>query len=260
MTRPAADPRAASTSRPARESEAVLVLVRHGESTYIAEGRFQGQHDPELSVLGERQVALTAERLGEARHGTALPIPSEPPVAIWHSPLRRTARTAAAIASAQPKGIPLHARADLREIGQGAWEGRTHAEVRATWPAELERWRRAPAVYQAPDGESLADAAARAEIVLGEIVATLSDPDGDPRRWGIVVAHGGIFQIALLLLLGLPLTRFWSFPFDLCGVSVLHLRGDRVQLRAHNLTDHLEPLLRIRRAAEEARGERLGPL
>ena len=43
----------------------------------------------------------------------------------------------------------------------------------------------------------------------------------------------------LLTMLGMPLERFWSFPFSLCAISVLSLRGGVASLRAHNLADHL---------------------
>ena len=71
-----------------------LVLVRHGESTWIAEGRFQGRQDPPLSELGVRQAGLVAGRLAERGEQTPLPIPPGPPIGIWHSPLDRAATTA----------------------------------------------------------------------------------------------------------------------------------------------------------------------
>ena len=46
--------------------DATLVLLRHGETTWIAEGRFQGGSDVPLSPLGERQATLAAERIAKA--------------------------------------------------------------------------------------------------------------------------------------------------------------------------------------------------
>jgi broad specificity phosphatase PhoE len=57
--------------------------------------------------------------------------------------------------------------------------------------------------------------------------------------WSITVAHDGILRLILLRLLDLPLERYWSFPFALCGISVVELRAGRARLRAHNLEEHL---------------------
>ncbi|HYL40862.1 MAG TPA: histidine phosphatase family protein, partial [Candidatus Binatus sp.] len=78
--------------------DATLVLLRHGESQWISEGRFQGQGDSPLSDLGRRQAALAAVRLARAQAPPALPVPAGPPIAIHHSPLQRTAATAAIVA------------------------------------------------------------------------------------------------------------------------------------------------------------------
>ena len=50
----------------------------------------------------------------------------------------------------------------------------------------------------------------------------------------------------------IPLDRFWMFSFGLCGIRVIELRGGRPVLRAHNLVEHLAPMLdeQARQAAE----------
>ena len=132
--------------------EGSLALVRHGESTWIAEGRFQGRQDPPLSQAGARQAALVAARLRDPEAPPALPLPSSAPVGIWHSPLRRAATTAAAIAAARDRDVPLHADERLIELAQGEWEGLTHAEVTARFGEELEAWRVDAVGHHAPAG------------------------------------------------------------------------------------------------------------
>jgi broad specificity phosphatase PhoE len=284
---------------------ATLVFVRHGESTYVAEGRFQGRLDPPLSALGERQAALVAERLARRNEGTPLPIPAGPPIGVWHSPLRRAADTARALARAQPAAVPLHLSDELTEIAQGAWEGVPAAEVRARWPAELAAWRQSPTTDHAPGGEPVLQAAARVRGGLLGIVSALAaavtdrqpapmaapsgpatpesadaaaaaaslrfEPvpgypslaaaDGAPLDpWAVVVAHDGIFRLALMTLLDVPYERFWSFPFNLAAVTVVALNDGVATLRAHNLSEHLAPLAEQERAAAEARGDRRGAL
>ena len=65
---------------------------------------------------------------------------------------------------------------------------------------------------------------------------------GSDTPWALLVGHDGIFKVTLLALLGLPLDRFWAFPWGLTGISVVELVAGRAVLRAHNLTDHLGPL------------------
>ena len=104
-----------------------LVLVRHGETTWITEGRFQGRSDPPLSPLGELQAARVAGRLGTPSASPALPLPVEAPIGIWHSPLQRARVVASGIGAAHR--VALTPLPSLLELDQGAWEGLTSAEV-----------------------------------------------------------------------------------------------------------------------------------
>jgi probable phosphoglycerate mutase len=233
----------------------------------VAEGRFQGRADPPLSETGRAQARAVAARLAAPGAPPSLPLPPDAPVAIVHSPLRRAAETAAAIAEARGADAPLIARDELIELAQGRWEGLTHAEVRARYATELDAWRRDPLHHQAPGGESLLAAAARARVAAAWIVGpnapyasgslqplTASEPPepvlgyepryGDPDRssrsdWAIVVAHDGILRLLLLDLLGIDLARFWSYPFALAAVTVVDVADGLVRLRAHNLEEHL---------------------
>jgi phosphoserine phosphatase len=237
--------------------EGSLALVRHGESTWITEGRFQGRQDPPFSPSGHSQAALVAARLRNPAASPALPLPDSPPVGIWHSPLRRAAATAAAIAAARKGDVPLHPEERLVELAQGDWEGLTHAEVTARFGDELGAWRADPVRHHAPGGEPVPEAAARAREALVGIVDALaagadtrrgSDPvlgygsAARPGRWAVVVAHDGILRLALLALLDVPIERYWALPFELCAVTVVELRESGNRLRAHNLAEHLASL------------------
>ncbi len=221
-------------TRPAR-----LALIRHGESAWIVEGRFQGQGDPPLSEAGERQAAAVGARLAEPSAMPAVPVPDAPPLAIWHSPLLRATQTARAIQEAGWADAPLRPLDELMELGQGEWEGRTHAEVAERWPDELAAWRNDPLNHQAPGGESLRDGLdrvrrARETILSGEVA--------ESPAWAAVVAHDGILRLLVLDLLGIGLEHFWSFPLTLASVSVLDVSGEVTRLRAHNLDAHIAAL------------------
>ncbi|MFL5673993.1 MAG: histidine phosphatase family protein, partial [Chloroflexota bacterium] len=106
--------------------DATLVFVRHGESTLIAEGRFQGRADTPLTDIGRRQAALVAARLAAPRAAPFLPVPAGPPLEIVQSPLARTAETAVAVERAmQETGWTVPRRPDdgFPEIDQGDWQG-----------------------------------------------------------------------------------------------------------------------------------------
>jgi broad specificity phosphatase PhoE len=235
-----------------------LALVRHGETAWVAEDRFQGWQDPPLSELGRRQADLVAERLGRRDREALLPLPPAPPATVRHSPLSRARQTAVAIGSRLP-GVPLVPSPALLEIGQGEWEGRLNAEVARTDGERLATWRRDPTLAHAPGGESLVDAAARVRTGLVELFAALSE-SGPGEPWAIVVGHSGTLRLALLSMLQVPYQRYWSFAFALCAITIVELADGRATLRAHNLADHLAPLVGDRAAAAEARGEKEGAL
>ena len=235
-----------------------LALIRHGETNWVAEDRFQCWLDPPLSELGRRQAELLAERIGHRDRHALLPVPSGTPVTVWHSPLSRARETAEAIGSRLP-GVPLVPTTAFREIGQGEWEGMLNSEVARRDGELLAAWRRDPTVAHAPGGESLLDAAARVRRGLVELFGVLAS-SGREEPWAVLVGHGGTLRLALLSMLEVPYRRYWSFPFGLCAVTVVELAQGRATLRAHNLVDHLAPLLADRLAAAEAHGEKEGAL
>ena len=246
--------------------DATVVLLRHGESEWIREGRFQGSSETPLSALGRRQAALAGERLARPHAAPAMPIPGGLPREIVHSPLGRTAETARAVASAigdlEPGGpLPaLRAEPGIREIGQGDWEGLTTDEITRRWPGELSGWRRDPLSAHAPGGESVVEVDARVRPALARILDELGRdyPRGSTDRpqvhgyhgagqpgdqpWSVLVGHDGVFKVVLLALFDLPLERFWSFSLGLTGITVVEVRGGRCVLRAHNWTGHLAPI------------------
>jgi len=218
---------------------AAICLVRHSESTWITEARFQGRADPPLSALGEHQARLVARRLRDRHLPPALPVPGSPPQAIWHSPLSRGAATAARIADDLAMTAALRADEALVELGQGEWEGLTHAYVQGRWPVELAAWRADPVAAQAPGGERLRDGSERVAAFVDRILHEMAGSAGTTAPWSIVVSHDGILRLMLMRLLDIPLERFWAFPFPVAGISVIDLVEGRPRLRAHALTDHL---------------------
>lgn len=259
--------------------DATLVLVRHGESTFIVEERFQGQSETPLSPIGLRQAGLVARRLAAPLEAPALPVPGRPPLEIVHSPLQRTAQTAEAIQgalNAAGSGVARRPDASFLEIGQGTWEGLLRTEVESGFGEELAAWRLRPLEAWAPGGEPLPEVQARVRAGLAAVLARLAS-DGVPGRadgpqvagyaqpaldhpWSVIVGHDGVFKVTLLTLFDLPLDRFWMWSMDLCGITIIEFRGGRPVLRAHNLTAHLAGLLDEETMAELEERSRSGAL
>jgi broad specificity phosphatase PhoE len=182
-----------------------LLFVRHGQSTWNAEGRWQGQADPPLSDLGRWQAALAAERLGAFD-------------AIVASPLERAHDTAHIIAELLGAG-PVVVDHDLMERHAGEWAGLTRAEIDERWPGYLDDGRR-PTGYE--QDEAVLERVLGAVTRIGEAV-----PAGDV----LVVTHGGVIY-ALERLLDAAFERIGNLSGRWFGhghAGELHL-GDRVLL------------------------------
>ena len=253
--------------------DATLVLVRHGESAFIAEGRFQGQADSPLTPLGLRQAALVAGRVAAPHASPALPVPVGRALELVHSPLARTTQTAAAIEEALARAGPPPPRrpdAGFLEIHQGDWQGLHRDEIGERYGPQLAGWRRTPLEAWATGGESLPQVEARVRPALDALLARLAGAGqpvshdrpqvagyGDARPthpWTIVFGHDGVFKVTLLTLFDLSLERFWMWSMELCAITVIEIRGGQPVLRAGNLTAHLATLLDEEAlAAQEAR-------
>lgn len=243
--------------------DAVLLLVRHGETEFIVEGKFQGQTETPLTPRGEAQVRRTGRRVAHPREDPPLPIPDTAPFLIAHSPLERTALSAQIIAEELTRAgravPPLRPEPGLMEIAQGAWEGLTDAQISARFGDALGAWRRWPERSHASGGESLDQVRLRVEATVARLLAELAHggrpgtldrnqvlgyPDDAPAEkcWAILVGHGGVFRVLVCVLLGLPLEHFWNFDFGLAALTVIEIRGGRAVLRGLNLdTGPAEP-------------------
>jgi broad specificity phosphatase PhoE len=224
-----------------------LVLIRHGVTDWNREGRFQGHLDPPLGAEGEAEARLLAARIAQD--------PDVRPARIVSSPLRRAAQTASILASVLgggPGRRPPPVRNDERliEIGQGDWEGRTHAELATDDALRYAAWRRHAGAHQPPGGESIANALARVRAALDEL--TLAD------GWPLcVVSHGGTLRLVGRLLLDLRPRRAWAMDLDNASVSVLAREPGSPQWRVERWNDCRHLLGRAVLHVDESEGEPL---
>jgi len=198
-----------------------VYLIRHGESTWNAERRWQGAMDPPLSAAGRAQAALTGAAL---RH-----VPFQ---AVYCSPLQRARDTAAAVAA--PHGLTAVPEADLREMAFGAWESLFSEEVEQRFAPVLQEWWQRPDLALIPGAEPLGGARERAVAALRAIIGRHGDASV------AVVAHGGVNKLILLTLLDAPLASFWRLAQSNACINVLEFDGDRARVLVVNDTTHLK--------------------
>ncbi|MDQ3689868.1 MAG: histidine phosphatase family protein [Chloroflexota bacterium] len=201
----------------------LLLLVRHGVTDWNREGRFQGHADPPLADEGYLEAQLLARRLD----GDTLLRPAR----VVSSTLARARQTADTMG--ETVGIEVEPDARLIEIGQGEWEGRTHAELAVTDADRYAAWRRDAGVRQPPGGEPIEAATQR----IGEFMAEVVNRDG---AWPLcVVSHGGTLRILARVLLDAPASTPWSLDVDNVSLSVCSMTGDGWRLDRWNDTLHL---------------------
>jgi glucosyl-3-phosphoglycerate phosphatase len=173
-----------------------LILVRHGQSTWNAEGRLQGQADPPLSALGREEALALAPLLPAFDR-------------VMTSDLRRARETAEALG--YPDALPS---AVWREIDVGEWAGRPLAELP---PGEEPSWR---------GGDLVPPGAERWEELEARVADALDELDG---TW-LVVTHGGVIRAAVAYVTGADAQRI-AGPAN-ASVTVL----EHGRLRAYGWT------------------------
>ena len=200
-----------------------ILLARHGETPWNAEGRYQGQIDIPLSPTGEHQASALGKRLAHIDMTRAVA-----------SPLSRARRTAE-LALGDARAPMLTLDADLQEIAHGEWEGLLASEINDKDPSLLRAWREQPETVLMPGGESLGQVLNRSWQGLTRAADGLGDDETL-----LVVAHDAVNRVILCRILGLPLSRLWSFrqaPTTLNlleGPDVDHLELVRLNDCAHH--------------------------
>ncbi len=198
-----------------------IILVRHGETVWNLEGRYQGQEDTPLSPRGLEQGRRLAEALRD--------VPIDACVA---SPLERALQTCRMCA--ERHGLPVETDARLLEIHHGAWEGMLAGDIAARYPEAYAAWHSAPQLVQMPGGESLEDVRRRARAAFDDYAARFAG------RSVLVAAHDAVNKAVICDLLGLDLSHFWQIKQDNTCINVLECQDDgRWRIVLLNGTQHL---------------------
>jgi probable phosphoglycerate mutase len=164
-----------------------LLFIRHGETDWNRQQRFQGQIDVPLNATGRAQAQRLAARLA-----------AEPPQALFSSDLLRARETAAPLAAAWHMTAPL-ALPGFREQSFGVLEGLDVPTIKARHAGLWQEWLQHRADFALPGGESLRQFHAR---VLGAVRELAAVGAGQCLA---VVTHGGVLDMLWRTAHGLPL-------------------------------------------------------
>lgn len=198
-----------------------IILVRHGETTWNVEGRYQGQEDTPLSERGLKQGHLLAEGLRQ--------IPIDLCIA---SPLQRSFQTCQFCAELH--NLPVTADDRLLEINHGSWEGILAKEIEARDPQTYQQWHTAPHLVQMPDGgETLEDVRKRVRAAFDEYVVKYPD------KTILVAAHDAVNKAIICDLMGMGMEHFWQVKQDNTCINVLEYNDGIWRLVLLNSTNHM---------------------
>lgn len=195
-----------STPRSARDTQPAntrIDLIRHGQP--VGGRRYRGQLDDPLSAMGWEQMWRAV--------GTYCDWD-----AIVSSPLLRCREFAEALGDRHD--IPTSTDARLKEVGFGAWEGRSRAEVQATHPEDYARFYRDPVGWRPAGAEPLADFVARVADGFADVLSRYQG------RSVLVVGHAGVIRAVLAHGLQIPLSSLYRIQVANAGVTRLEVSDD----------------------------------
>ncbi|MGQ9558206.1 MAG: alpha-ribazole phosphatase [Desulfurispora sp.] len=199
-----------------------VYLVRHGETVWNKDRRFQGHTDIALSERGMEQARALSLRLSKQKIA-----------AVYASDLQRALQTAEVLA--RPHALPVQACPELRELHFGHWEGLTFHEMQEGYPAELKAWWNSPLDTAVPGSqETLRSMAGRVSGIVSQLVK---------RHLGnsiLVVCHGGPVRALVAEALQMDLNQHWRLRQDNAALNILeYYPPDKAILTLFNDRSHL---------------------
>jgi broad specificity phosphatase PhoE len=198
-----------------------ILLTRHGHVDGIFPERFRGRAELALTKKGVAEAEALAARIARAWK----------PAVVYTSALQRCVVTGTIIANlCGAKAIPLEG---LMDIDYGAWQMRTHEEIKAEAPKAYRLWRTSPQRVRFPDGESLQDLVARTADVMRLVL------ERHPTDTVVMVAHDSVNRAILMQFLDQPLSAYWRLIQDPCTLNEIDVDGDEIRVQRINDTSHL---------------------
>jgi len=201
-----------------------LFLIRHGQTSWNEEGRYQGDHDIELNRVGIKQAKLAAKYLSRVEFAN-----------IYSSPLKRTLFTAEKIRGR--RDLDIEVRDDLKEMSFGEWEGLKFHEINEKYHKDYQNWLEDPYNNRPTGGENFKETTERTTAEINRAVS--ENIDGTSVA---VVAHGGVILSLLVYWLQIPLARWKSIIQRQGAINIAVIDKGYPYISAINYTGHLKPV------------------
>jgi alpha-ribazole phosphatase len=202
-----------------------LLLVRHGETDWNLNRRYQSYSDVPLNQNGIQQAQSLAKRLSKERIA-----------AVYSSDLFRTIETAKWIANEYEPVLAAQSDPRWRELSFGKWEGLNHEEIQAGWRTEVNAWYADPVNVSPADGETLLQLSERVRAAWDDLQSKHKD------ETVLLVSHAGVIQVLLCMLLGLDLNRYWQFHVKPAALTEINIYEAGAILDVFNDVSHLKAL------------------
>jgi alpha-ribazole phosphatase/probable phosphoglycerate mutase len=201
-----------------------IFLIRHGETDWNREFRYQGMSDTELNEEGLKQARLAGIRLAEIV-----------PARVYSSPLLRARRTAEMIMERNRGDAEIKLCGDIREVSFGKWESLSVSEVRERYPDTFAAWRAEPFSVTPEGGEPFAEVRLRARAA-----AVLIKSEGRPGEAAFVISHGGVLRALIAAMMDIDdFNLMWRMRFDNCSISVIDMWRSHPSMLFSNDTHHV---------------------
>ncbi|MNO68190.1 Phosphoserine phosphatase 1 [compost metagenome] len=186
-------------------NKTTIFLVRHGQTEWNIEHRFQGHQDSPLTETGVKQAGW----LGESMRNEKIDI-------IISSSSDRARRTAEIIRG--DRELDIHESDDLKEMNLGIWEGQNQVEIQELYPEQYEQFWGDPEKFQVQAGETYEQVLNRAVHKLKQII---HDYQG---KSILIVSHTVVVKLIMAYFENRPMSRLWDLPYIhptcLCKVEI----------------------------------------
>jgi alpha-ribazole phosphatase len=201
-----------------------LFLIRHGQTEWNSQGRYQGAQDTILTKTGIKQARLARKYLSGVNFAN-----------FYSSPKKRAIQTANIITDGL--NIKVNIREDLKELNFGKWEGLTFENINTRYKQDYQSWLSDPYNNPPTDGESFKVLLERAGSEINKIVS--ENLEGSNVG---VVTHGGVIIALLVNWLQIP-SQCWRSLIQRQGaINVVVIDKEFPYISQINYTGHLQPI------------------